>query len=750
MAETANESTRGRAWWQFPNVLIRAMFERIRWLFPWRALATAAIVVLLLHAFGVIQLPFRPFTTRGTIYVDSPEVYTRERLVNDRYDQDWWLRRQLESLDQLDPRSLVQRHVEQDVRAQSGAGSDGDSGGAGTDRDTAAIPGLTFEQRFRVVSGVRDMIRQRLLENMLDDRHDLAGNSIYALKFDTTVIPGANTRDRAYVEITLQLDDLFASAPFGDTPPHVHASFLGKCRGDPTFDCKAAPDEPDPEEVLRRFAAQAAHYSAWLDDLSKRLNQAEDEAVAMLDRCPPEQDAAAGVQYFDALTRYALREVLGIPGELYAKHNPPLADDQLPGSSWSRIIRLPDPWAKYMLVSRGRAQTAGGNTPCGYRVWFEVLDLTESFTVARADADRGTLIPIQGIWIGDELYELRVDKLGWELRRGWFAEPIRPKYFGDGLTSLIGLFVRAGASNSPAQRLTVHSGLLNFIEGLGAVDAYAYAIFPKNDVVGVLAESRSRFAGVLADAGAIGFARRLAESRTDSVLLGFADGRPGEVDAAVRFGWVVSGLGAMAPVTKSQLALVSVPAWTDHFELKIRTGWIDRHGRPVTAQTESAPMTVRVPPDVTAFDAIFRGDDWFTRRPRIHASGLDERIVVAAGKEAEILIPGSRLWRSATVTLGSQSAERIRVLPNMEGIIAKFASVALPQGAQQWGDDTHCRTDSTTSARSVPLRVWTSEGVTEPLPVCVLFDAGGVPEPGINDEGGPNDIGAGAGAPVPP
>ena len=38
----------------------------------------------------------------GLIYVESPEVYTRQRLVNDRYLQDAWLRNQLGVIDDKD------------------------------------------------------------------------------------------------------------------------------------------------------------------------------------------------------------------------------------------------------------------------------------------------------------------------------------------------------------------------------------------------------------------------------------------------------------------------------------------------------------------------------------------------------------------------------------------------------------------------------------------------------------------------
>lgn len=110
---------------------------------------------------------------------------------------------------------------------------------------------------------------------------------------------------------------------------------------------------------------------------------------------------------------------------------------------------------------------------------------------------------------------------------------------------------------------------------------------------------------------------------------------------------------------------------------------------------------------------------------------MDRDIYLRAGREAKLLIPGSRLWRSATVTLGAQIANRIRVLPNMEGIIAEFDQLDLPSAAyrteEKGGADPQCALQNKAfenfAARPVRLRVWTSEGVTRARPyVCVIYD----------------------------
>ena len=59
-----------------------------------------------------------------------------------------------------------------------------------------------------------------------------------------------------------------------------------------------------------------------------------------------------------------------------------------------------------------------------------------------------------------------------------------------------------------------------------------------------------------------------------------------------------------------------------------------------------------------------------------------------------IVIKGEHLWRSTVVTIGSQQADAITVLPSMNGIIAEFDFVDPPAEGREL----------------MELVVWTSEG----------------------------------------
>ena len=121
-------------------------------------------------------------------------------------------------------------------------------------------------------------------------------------------------------------------------------------------------------------------------------------------------------------------------------------------------------------------------------------------------------------------------------------------------------------------------------------------------------------------------------------------------------------------------------------------------------------MSVALPPDYEAIDTLVVGG---TRRQGPVIDDLyfaARKPVVRACESAEILIPGERLWRSTSVTLGGQIANKITVLPDMRGIVATFERVGLPAGARA-GEPI-----------AETLVVWTSEGRDEvPEKVAILF-----------------------------
>ena len=182
----------------------------------------ALVGVLLLFPSLPMRIKVLLDPPQSELFVDSPEIYTRERLINDRLQEGLWLKDQLDAI--RDNKSFVRvldtRRTDLSVTVApegSPADKDADTSAAapppppaptttGTPESEGSDGGkiyLTFDQLFELNNYYRSLVRQKILENSLDDRHDLLGNSLYILKFDTTMmsVPAAGQRGRVTVRI---------------------------------------------------------------------------------------------------------------------------------------------------------------------------------------------------------------------------------------------------------------------------------------------------------------------------------------------------------------------------------------------------------------------------------------------------------------------------------------------------------------------------------------------------------------------
>ncbi len=671
------------------------------------------------------------YDTRGLIFVGSPEVYTRERLVNDRYDQDFWLHSQLKRLDQSTAllTSVVRGKTSVGVTVDMGGGEAGGASGGSSEGGGDVTVEMPFDQEFLIRASVRDAIRQLILENLLDDRHDLTGNSVYGLKFDVTVIAGKRTYASAFVKASIKARQLFSEegpgsgtgggrgpAQSGDeeqseAPRHVRQYFAGTITN-------------IEEQERNPLHTSYTLYNLWIADVGARLNTYVGQIYDTIDTPgdgPSIGSCGIGARFeWERRVLQAVDDVLGISSSSFG-----------PSSQGQGLIAitLPVPWRNHIrvLVSDFR------EGDCRTIPVFSTEPIWDPIYLVDGDPPGEGFIFVDTV---DETTKAYASTKGYseeELNRDpGIYQQLLPRYrriaaladYVKNQTSGGALIpnVLPGSSRS-APIIVVPSGFFNFIESVIRTDSYTYALFPKTEVFGVLAEQSSDInAALSAAAGDSGkgtgtFSALNSERGFQAAprTVGFSEAT---ADGAVQFGWVVSGQGRMQSTQKSGLALVSVPAWTNELSVHVDTGWVQGSG--ALAVTDSYDFTVPIPPDYEAFDA-FVGGSRIRHEPRISNDLMPRWDVLEACHDVSIIIPGFRLWRSTVVTLGSQTASRITVLPNMRGIIARFENLfagSVPR-----------------TSETAKLRVWTSEGVDT---AATTFNVS-PPAPGTADCGSGND-----------
>ena len=140
---------------------------------------------------------------RVAISVGSPAVHTRERLLNDRYEQVAWLERELMQTNPVTPPVATKP----DAASSSSPGQPLDAEASNRTLSASNLVDLQTRygfgdprQAFEVMNGFRDLLRAERARAMLDDRHDIDNNTLDLLSFDTTVMPRSDVA-RGYAAI---------------------------------------------------------------------------------------------------------------------------------------------------------------------------------------------------------------------------------------------------------------------------------------------------------------------------------------------------------------------------------------------------------------------------------------------------------------------------------------------------------------------------------------------------------------------
>lgn len=183
-----------------------------------QAVATASRAGIAAVADGLYALADLDYLSNdrlpGFLHIEAPQVYTRERLVNDRFRLASWLTAELERTEERadEGRFLVPANVRERMLALSAALGKPElatEGAAGAVPSPLQLdPHEVFERRL----SYRNEVSGELMNSQLDDAHDLAGNTLYRLNFEAAVLPWV--RSRAYPGSAVFL--VTARSPYAD------------------------------------------------------------------------------------------------------------------------------------------------------------------------------------------------------------------------------------------------------------------------------------------------------------------------------------------------------------------------------------------------------------------------------------------------------------------------------------------------------------------------------------------------------
>jgi hypothetical protein len=186
----------------------------------------------------------------------------------------------------------------------------------------------------------------------------------------------------------------------------------------------------------------------------------------------------------------------------------------------------------------------------------------------------------------------------------------------------------------------------------------------------------------------------------------------GEKAAQAKIGWQVLPRDQapgedekpyLAPKQIPMTALISLPAWWDKVTLTVNRAWIDGQGR-VSRIDPGKPLpsySIDLPTNFETLDAsLFANAD----TGPVLIDWQIPRLAVRPCQPFSVTLIGRRLWRSTVVTLAGERANRVVVMPNMNGIIATFDKAPRP-GNLPDKDDAAAPPDY-----YAQLTIWTSQG----------------------------------------
>ncbi|MCB1487085.1 MAG: hypothetical protein KDJ88_06460 [Bauldia sp.] len=740
----------------------RAVRAAAGWLFGRSSslwMAAAVLIGFLVLSGAPERFYWRTFPPRGAIYVESPEVYTRERLINERLEEEGWLNDQLKAAATNTDFGPIENLIRRELRFAP-AGEEPvpkenrdppANGSPGSPKPASEAPGslIGFDDEFRLRSASRSLIRQRIIENKLDDRHDLEGNALYILKFDNTVMGAPVSGQKALVQMTILPPIEVERVGRRSAASSINQDFLSAIQGETARKLEIIYEQWINNVQFRINSRTAAIYRDIIEakvdrDIVYKLlsllgNFDPDEALVdsivegdqkknIVPLLKSMTDSESIVKKIKELSiSQAMIEILGNRQE----------DIEIDDSDAAnvRISTYPVSFESAPQVVDVTAYISGDqSTPPSVRVTARKLQLyifNESCSVLNKTNDAVSVGLIEPDGGGDEfkVYIIGYDTYSHQSDLREIVGRILDQYYNNGQVGGTSWYItdfknydnladgvpyfKEGVKNCEKYAaINLDIGYFNFVKSIMVYNTYSYSVLPRDSAIPIINDINSLYHANVSNGGleaVLSTSTRNSELRPFLTTFGDvvdSDSANAEGGGSPVVGWILDP-GARSPgaversefvtMNESVLAIISVPAWWTEIRLAIEKKWLEPDGSTSglvseggDAQESHRELTVRLPNKPELIDSLLIDD---ARKGPI-ISEFDVSADGGSCTDQPLLIIGQRLWRNTAVTLGSNKASRIEVMPDMSGVIAHFTSPI-----------------SMTDDKIV--RVWTSEGVTE-------------------------------------
>lgn len=775
----------------------------------------------------------------GHVHVGSPRVEGRERLINERREQERWLRDQLDRLDEakFDVSGAVDLRSSSSFGAQLGVDADpvrklnslnlGRTVNAAqrSSDDESAVAAFRTAQRDKIFADVqsgalsiedaqkkltalgialnpsaassvpiptsgasaafglkapssaasasapsgdprrsgivstpieefsdrlaaREVIRNELNDIRLDDLHDLSGNSLIRLTFDSTVVPESDASAWAVIRMKVSLP----------LPSEEEAKRLLALAKDQYVLSNREFAENTFRSILNKLNDEC--FSQELTSLAGQLGARQQEVFYRAFACAT---AKVGSNTRRTLERHATDvELLSVENAIIAGLGGKAQDQRTIRSRLRtqslllnrRTARESDAefayraatlnkwalWTGQVLDAFAAAEFANSALSC----FFTLKEAEASAEDLRSD-DRGRLEGPSGFKVYKSNSQPQVPEAAASSAAASASSPS----------------VASAKRFVPPSRCPYgdKTEVQRFREMLkDNVSASVYAVTPKESVqrISEVASNRKAVelaAGLTGTTGAVGLQAALSnmmlnESMAQSLkrqplTVGFTEN--GRISAAretalerpqslqhgnelplqpkeeLSFGWILGPAFQMSNDGKSTrfrhivsqrslAAELSVPAWMEKIQVEYETYWIREDGTVVRKSSDVVTETTWPPKSRThgrlnrfsvslasyPVSALAAIDDQYLRVPKVDDF---QYLDLEEGKPAAVMITGRNVWRSTEVYIGGQPARQLTVLPDNKGVVAMWSEVQRPLGSVRLTEDG-----------AVALSLVTSEG----------------------------------------